>query len=155
MVVIARFGDTRRAARMRAWLRRSHISSRLYEGMDGRMELAVHARDESRALDLLVTLFWGLSIDHMRPEPAMQRAMTLENALLAGALGLITAMLGLVAWWTIPVLAAVSAQFILVIVLAVVVVVAFHPGPGKARAHIPGEGRRVSPDRVRARLIGG
>lgn len=139
MVVVARFADARRAARMRAWLIRSHIPAVLDEGIDGRLELAVRARDESRALDLLVILFRGLDIDHMHPEPAWQRATQLENVLLAGTITLITLMLGLVAWWTIPVLAVFPLTALLVIGVVVFAVVAVHPGPGTARRRLPGE----------------
>jgi hypothetical protein len=139
LVVVARFVDTRRAARMAAWMRRAHISSRLDEGPDGRMELAVRDEDEARALDLLLTIFWGLELDHMHPEPPWQRARTLENAMLAGAIGLIAFMVGLLAWWTVPVMAVIPIQAVLGLVGVVVLLVAFHPGPGYARRRIPGE----------------
>ena len=107
MVVIARFRDHKRGRRMRAWLQRSHIRALLRDRDDGLVELTVHPADEHRALDLLLTLFWGLDVDHIKPERSWQRAMTLENALLGVAIALVVAMGSLVAWWVLPVLAVV------------------------------------------------
>lgn len=128
MVVIARFADGRRARRMRAWLHRSHIGTRLDDGSDGWLELLVHPRDEHRALDIMVTLIYGLDIDHMPPERTVQRAMTRENAMLGGAIALVVAMLALVAWWVIPVLAVVPIGTIGIVVGVVFVLVAAYPG---------------------------
>ena len=128
MVVIARFVDERRARRIRAWLHRSHIATRLELGMEGQLELAVHARDEHRAMDLMLTLVWGLEIDHMRPERRWQRAMTLENAMLGGAVALVAAMVALLGWWVIPVLAVVPIGTIGLIIGVVFLVVAAYPG---------------------------
>lgn len=128
MVVIARFGDARRARRMQDWLLRSHIGARLGDGDDGRLELSVHHRDERRALGVLLAVFWGLDVSHIRPERAVQRALTLENALLGGAIALVSAMLALVAWWVIPVLAIVPIGTIGLIMVVVFLVVAIHPG---------------------------
>jgi len=128
VVVVARFVDERRARRMRAWLGRSYIAARLDEGPDGRTELLVSARDEHRALDLLVTLFWGLDIDHIGPEPAWQRALTLENTLLGGAIALVVAMVALLAWWMVPVLAVVPIGTIGLVMLGTLFLVAAYPG---------------------------
>ena len=128
MVVIARFQDDRRARRMRAWLRRSHIRARLEDLPDGRQELLVHPADEHRALDLLLTLFWGLDVDHLGREPAWQRAMTLENALLGMAIALVASMTALLAWWVLPVLAVVPIGTIGLLALVVFLTVAVYPG---------------------------
>jgi hypothetical protein len=128
VVVVARFVDERRAQRMRAWLYRSYIPARLSDGPDGRVELLVPARDEHRALDLLVTLFWGLDIDHIGPEPVWQRAMTLENALLGGAIALVVSMVALLAWWVVPVLAVIPIGTIGLVMLGTFLVVAAYPG---------------------------
>lgn len=128
MVVIARFRDHKRGRRMRAWLMRSHIRARLHDRDDGLIELSVHPLDERRALDLLLTLFWGLEIDHIKREPALQRALTLENALLGAAIGLVVAMTALLAWWVLPVLAVVPIGTIGLFGLVAFLVVAFYPG---------------------------
>jgi hypothetical protein len=124
MVLIGRFVDPKRARRMRDWLHRSHIRARIREGIDGPHELLVHPADESRALDLLLTLYWGLEIDHLQPEPAWQRAFTL----LGVAIALVAANLGLLAWLVIPVLAVVPIGTVGLIGLVVFAVVAVYPG---------------------------
>jgi hypothetical protein len=105
VVLISRFVDAKRARRMRAWLQRSHIQARLRERDDGLHELFVHSEDEHRALDLLLTLYWGLEVDHLRPEPTWQRAATAENLACGLAIALVVSMMALLAWWVIPVLA--------------------------------------------------
>lgn len=127
-VVVARFVDTARARRMRAWLDRSYIPSRLRNRDDGPWELTVAARDEHRALDLLLTLYWGLGVEHIRPERPWQRALTLENAMLGAAVALVVSMVGLIAWWALPVLATVPIGTIALVALVVFAVVAVYPG---------------------------
>jgi len=144
MVVIARFVDTARARRMKGWLGRSHIRARLARGDDGRVELAVPRYEQSRALDLLVTIFLGLGIDHLDDEPAWERAVTMENSLTGAAFAMVAFVLGIIAWITVPVLAA--FPFTLVFVGAVftfAVVAALPGGPGKARDYrVPSRRRR-------------
>lgn len=113
---------------MRDWLQRSHIRARLREGLDEPHELLVHHHDESRALDLLLTLYWGLGIDHIKPEPVTRRALTLENSLLAAAIALVAATFALFAWLIIPVLAVVPLSSIGLFAAVAFVVVAAYPG---------------------------
>lgn len=139
MVVVARFRDTRRAVRMKHWLRRSHIWARLSDGEDGRVELAVPRHHESRALDLLVTLFAGLDIDHIKPEPAWERAMSLENTVTGAAIALVVFVTLLIAWLAFPVLAVVPFGIIAVLTLGTFAIVAIMPGrPGSARDYNSG-----------------
>ena len=82
-------------------------------------------------MDLLLTLFYGLDIDHIPPESPFERARSAENALTGGAMGLVATLLLMFVWIAFPVV-----PFSLVIaagLLVFVVVAAMPGGEGKAR----------------------
>jgi len=129
-VAVARFGDHARAQRMHDWMWRSHIRSWLAPGDDGRLELLVERREERRAVDLLLTLFYGLDVDHIPPESVLDRARSAENALTGAAMGVVATLLLMFVWIVFPV---VPFSLVIVAGLLVFVLVAAMPG-GEGRA---------------------
>lgn len=126
LVTVARFDGRPRAERVRRWLQALDVGSVLVEEDDG-FAMLVRRADESRALDIVVTLVGGLDTDNLRPQPWWKRVHRVDVVLpvLLGALSL--AVVTLVAWWVLS-LAPVVPLGVLGTLLAVSVIVAFRPG---------------------------
>lgn len=98
-VVVARFADTTRAERFRSLLADHSIATRMDGDSLTGFTVSVPQTDESRALDLAMTMVIGLDTDRMGDTPLRKRLFRPENWLLFAAVAALLAAVALVAWW--------------------------------------------------------